>query len=100
MRPRSARVERPFPTLSIPCGCEAYPRDLLVDCVWFKRAFTLVSESGDITIATACGDTVVVVILFPGLYFLHHVMYSVDYFHRSLPVLYVRFSFHVLSTTS
>ena len=37
-------VERPFPTLSIPCGCEAYPRDLLVDCVWFTRAFTLVSE--------------------------------------------------------
>ena len=44
MWPRSARVERPFPTLSIPCGCEAYPRDLLVDCVWFKRALTLVSE--------------------------------------------------------
>ena len=30
-----------FPSL---LGCEAYPRDLLVDCVWFKRAFTLVSE--------------------------------------------------------
>ena len=29
-----------FPSLE----CEAYPRDLLVDCVWFKRAFTLVSE--------------------------------------------------------
>ena len=85
-----------FPSL----GCEAYPRDLLVDCVWFKRAFTLVSENRDITIATACGDTVVVVFLFPGLCFLHHVMYSVVYFHRSLPVLYVRFSFHVLSTTS
>ena len=29
-----------FPSL----GCKAYPRDLLVDCVWFKRSFTLVSE--------------------------------------------------------
>ena len=100
MWPRSARVERPFPTLSIPCGCDTYPRDLLVVCVWSRELLLLSQKSGDITIATACGDTVVVVILFPGLCFLHHVMYSVDYFHRSLPVLYVRFSFHVLSTTS
>ena len=63
MWPRSARVERPFPTLSIPCGCEAYPRDLLVDCVWFcSRELILWSQkSADFTIATACGDIVVVV---------------------------------------
>ena len=34
-----------FPSL----GCEAYPRDLLVDCVWFKRAFTFVSEKRSVT---------------------------------------------------
>ena len=38
MWPRSARVERPFPTLSIPWVWSL--SDLLVDCVWFKRAFT------------------------------------------------------------
>ena len=63
MWPRSARVERPFPTLSIPCGCEAYPRGLLVDCVWFcSRELIFWSQKNvDITIATACGDIVVVV---------------------------------------
>ena len=63
MWPRSARVERPFPALSIPCGCEAYPRDLLVDWVWCgSRELILWSQkSGDITIANACGDVVVVV---------------------------------------
>ena len=63
MWPRSARVERPFPALPIPCGCEAYPRDLLVDCVWFgSRELILWSQkSVDFTIATACGDIVVVV---------------------------------------
>ena len=39
MWPRSARVERPFPTLSIPCGCEAYPRDLLVDLFVVQESF-------------------------------------------------------------
>ena len=49
-----------FPSL----GCEAYPRDLLLDCVWFKRAFTLVSEKRWNHNCHACGDTVVVVFLF------------------------------------
>jgi len=53
----------PFPTVSPPCGREAYPRDLLVDCVWSgSRELVLWSQkSGDITIATACGDIVVIV---------------------------------------
>ncbi len=48
-----------FPSLE----CEAYPRDLLVDCVWFcSRELMLWSQnSADFTIATAYGDIVVVV---------------------------------------
>jgi len=52
-----------IPTLSIPYGCEAYPRDLLVDCVRFgsKELVLWSQKSVDFTIATACGDIVVVV---------------------------------------
>ena len=86
-----------FPSLE----CEAYPRDLLVDCVWFKRAFTFVSEKrwhhNCHRLWWHCGCRFPFSrTLFPS----SHVMYSADYFHRSLPVLYVRLSFHVSSTTS
>ena len=61
MWPRSERVARPFPTLSIPCGCEAYPRDLLVDGVWFGSRELMLWSQKSFTIVTACGDIVLVV---------------------------------------
>jgi len=57
-------------------------------------------KSGDITLVTACGDVVIVVHLLQRPSFLRHVMYSVDYFHRSLFLLYACLSSHILSTTS
>ena len=74
MWPRSARVERPFPTLSIPCGCETYPRDLLVDCGFVQEGLCFGLRKA----LTSQWPPLVVTLWLSFLrrLFLHFVMYS------------------------